>query len=182
MIKINLLSTKRKAPRKVTELQQQMVLGVLILVLVGMGIGYYWNMLNARIDELNEEKTAAEARLREQNNQLKAVKTVEAERKVVTDKIQIIEQLKKNQRGPVRLLDELSKALPTGVNLTSLSEKNLSVNISGDAFSNNAIVRYVDNLKVSPFFSGVYLLETRQAKLAGVEIYKYKMNFRFKGK
>ena len=182
MIKINLLTTKRKAPRKVTELQQQMVLGVLILVLVGMGTGYYWNRLNARIDELTQEKATAEARLREQNNQLKAVKTVEAERKVVSDKIQIIEQLKKNQRGPVRLLDELSKALPTGVNLTSLSEKNLNVSINGDAFSNNAIVRYVDNLKVSPFLSNVYLMETRQAKLAGVEIYKYKMNFRFTGK
>jgi len=182
MIKINLLTTKRKAPRKVTELQQQMVLGALILVLVGMGIGYYWNMLNARIDELKQEKATAEARIRKQENMLKAVKTVEAERKVVTDKIRIIEQLKKNQRGPVRLLDELSRALPTGVNLTALGEKNLNVNISGDGFSNNAIVRYVDNLKASPFLSGVNLLETKQAKIAGVEIYKYKMNFRFKGK
>lgn len=182
MIKINLLTTKRKAPRKVTELQQQMVLSVLILVLVGMGIGYYWNRLNARIDELKKEKATAEARLQEQNNMLKEVKTVEAERKRVFDKIQIIEQLKRNQRGPVRLLDELSKALPTGVNLTSLGEKNLNVNISGDGFSNNAIVRYVDNLKASPFLSGVYLLETRKAQLAGVEIYKYKMQFRFKGK
>ncbi len=182
MIKINLLTTKRKVPRKVTELQQQMVLGVLILILVGIGTGYYWNALNQRIDKLKKEKAVAEARLREQNNMLKAVKTVEAERKTVSDKIQIIEQLKKNQRGPVRLLDELSKALPTGVNLTKLAENNRNVSIEGDGFSNNAIVRYVDNLKASSFLSNVYLLETRQARLAGVEIYKYKMRFRFTGK
>ena len=43
---------------------------------------------------------------------LKEVKTVEEERKKVTDKIGIIEQLKKNQVGLVHLLDEISKATP----------------------------------------------------------------------
>jgi hypothetical protein len=100
MIKINLLPTKRKTPKKVTELQQQMILGVLILIIVGIGIGYLWVALNNRIAELQRDKAAAEARIREQDNMLREVKNVEDERKKVMDKIDIIEQLKKNQVGP----------------------------------------------------------------------------------
>ena len=181
MIKINLIPTKRKPPKKITELQQQMVLGVLILALVGMGVGFFWMRLNDRISQLERDKAAAEARIRAQENMLREVKNIEAERKTVNDKIAIIEQLKKNQRGPVRLLDEVSNALPPGVNLTSLKEKGGQVDIAGQAFTNDDIVRFVDNLKASPFLTDVYLLETRQAALQGVEIYNYKLQFRFKG-
>jgi type IV pilus assembly protein PilN len=181
MITINLLPTKRKPPKKVTELQQQMVLGALILVLAGIGFFYFWTQLNNRIDTLQRDKGAAEARIRQQDNMLREVKTVEEERKKVADKIGIIEQLKKNQSSLVHLLDELSKALPQGVNVTALSESNGQVNIEGTAFTNNDIVRFVDNLKASPQLADVFLLESAQASQEGIEIYKYKLKFVFKG-
>ena len=181
MIKINLLPTKRKPPKKITELQQQMVLGALLLILSGIGFWYFWTQLNNRIETLQREKAAAEARIREQDNMLKEVKTVEEERKKVADKIGVIEQLKKNQGSLVRLLDELSKALPQGVNLKSLSEKNGQVDIDGTAFTNNDIVHFVDNLKASPFFTDVFLQESVQGVQEGIEIYTYKLQVTFKG-
>lgn len=181
MIKINLIPTKRKPPKKVTELQQQMVLGVLILILVGIGMGYHWVTLTKRINTLKEDKAAKEARKKEQEKQLEEVKNVETERKLVTDKIATIEQLKKNQTGPVRMLDELSKMLPAGVNLTSLTEKSGQVDIEGEAFTNNDLVRFVDNLKANEFFTDVFLLESVQSQKEGTDIYKYKMQFKFKG-
>ncbi len=181
MIKINLLPTKRKLPKKITELQQQLVLGTLILVLAGIGFWYFWAQLNNRIETLQRDKATAEARVRAQDNLLKEVKTVEEERKKVAEKIGIIEQLKKNQTNLVRLLDELSRALPPGVNLTSLAEKSNQVNIDGTAFTNNDIVRFVDNLKASPYFTDVFLQESMQATQEGIEIYKYKLQVMFKG-
>ena len=181
MIKINLLPTKKKPPKKVTELQQQLILGVLILSLAGVGMWSYWNSLSAKIDALSRTKTAAEARIQEQDNMLKAVKTVEEERKKVNDKIAIIEQLKKNQGSLVHLLDEISKALPLGVNLTSLSERSGKVDMEGTAFTNNDIVRFVDNLKASPYCSDVFLQETVQSTVDGMDEYKYKLQLTFKG-
>ena len=149
--------------------------------IVGIGIGYVWEGLNNRIAELQRDKAAAEARIREQDNMLREVNNVEDERKKVMDKIDIIEQLKKNQAGPVRLLDEVSKALPPGVNLTALTENSGNVGLDGDAFTNNDVVRFVDNLKASPFLADVFLLETRQAAQEGIEFYKYQLQFRYKG-
>ena len=181
MIKINLLPTKRKVPKKVTELQQQLVLGGLILVLLLIGIGYFWIALNNRIKALEQEKAAAESKIRAQDNLLKEVINVENERKKVLDKIDIIDQLKKNQTGPVRLLDEVSKALPAGVNLTSLSEKKGQVDIEGTAFTNNDIVRFIDNLKAQVYFTDIFLMETKQVTVEGTDIYNYKLQFRFSG-
>ena len=181
MIKINLLPTKRKPPKKITEFQQQMVLGTLLLLLSGIGFWYFWAELNNRIETLQRDKVAAEARIRDQDNMLKEVKTVEEERRKVAEKIGIIEQLKKNQGGLVRLLDEVSKALPAGVNLTALSEKSGQVDIEGTAFTNNDIVRFVDNLKASPLLADVFLQESAQVVQEGIEIYKYKLQFVFKG-
>ncbi|HSQ78680.1 MAG TPA: PilN domain-containing protein, partial [Nitrospirota bacterium] len=161
---------QEKAPRKVTELQQQLILGGLILALAVGGMWSYWNSLSAKIGSLQRTKAAAEARIREQDNMLKEVKSVEDERKRVNDKIAIIEQLKKNQGLLVHLLDEVSKALPQGVNLTSLSERSGQINLEGMAFTNNDIVRLVANLKASPYCSDVFLQESAQSSVEGIDV------------
>ncbi len=181
MIKLNLLPSKKKPAKKITELQQQMILGALILSLVAIGLSFYYNYLSGKIDDLKTSKAAAEAKIREQDNMLKEVKTVEDERKRVGDKIALIEQLKKNQTMLVHLLDAVSRALPPGVNLTSLAEKNGQIDIDGTAFTNNDIVRFVDNLKACPLCSEVFLLETAQMVQEGIEIYRYKLQFTIKG-
>ncbi len=157
MIKINLLPTKKKPPKKVIDLQQQVILAVLILVLVVMAMGYYWKTQNDRIAKLEKEKETAEKQIASQDNMLKEVKNVEEERKKVSEKIEIIEKLKKNQAGPVRLLDAVSTALPKGVNISSLSESNNNISIDGEAFTNEDVVRFIDNLKASPFLKDVML-------------------------
>jgi len=181
MIKINLLPTKKKPPKKVIDLQQQVILAVLILVLVVIALGYYWKTQNDRIARLENEKVAAEKQIADQDNKLKEVKNVEEERKKVTERIEIIEKLKKNQAGPVRLLDVVSTALPKGVNISSLSETNNNVNIDGDAFTNEDVVRFIDNLKASPLLKDVMLLETNQSTQDKIDIYKYKLQFSYKG-
>jgi len=181
MIKINLLPTKKKPPKKVIDLQQQLLLALLVLILLGMGIGYFWMKQNNRIESLTKEQGEAEARVRAQDNLLKEVKNVEEERAKVNEKIAVIERLKKNQEGPVRLLDEISTTLPPNVNILSMTENNNTVNLDGEAFTNEDVVRFVDNLKNSKLLAGVFLIETVQGKRDGYDIYKYKLQFFYKG-
>jgi len=181
MIKINLLPTKKKPPKKVIDLQQQVILAVLVLVLVLIALGYYWKTQNDRITMLEQEKVSAEKQIANQDNMLREVKNVEEERKKVSEKIEIIEKLKKNQAGPVLLLDAVSSALPQSVDISSLSESNNNVNIEGEAFTNEDVVRFIDNLKASPLLKGVMLLETSQTTHDKVDIYRYKLQFVYKG-
>ena len=181
MIKINLLPTKRKPARKVTELQKQLIIAVVVMGGVFTAMAFYYLSLNAKISAREKEKAAALAEIARQDNMLREVKNVEDERKKVTDKIGIIEQLKKNQQGPVRLLDEISKAIPATADITSMTETGGNINLNGEAFSNEDIVKFVDKLKASAFFTDVNLMETSQKAKEGYEIYEYKLQFRYKG-
>jgi type IV pilus assembly protein PilN len=181
MIKINLLPTKRKPPKKLTELQQQLILGVLLLTVTVGGIAFFWMKLTSQAAELQDKVNTAIATAADQKKKLEKVANVEDDRKRVLEKIGVIEQLKKNQSGPVKLLDKVSRALPKGVNLTALAENAGQVSADGTAFSNNEVVRFVDNLKADRFFSEVLLIESRQAKIDGLDLYQYKLQFRFKG-
>ncbi len=181
MIKINLLPTKKKPPRKVIDLQQQMLLGGLVIVLILIVMWYFWSRQKEQIANLKQSKATAEQRIREQDNLLKDVKNVKENRQKVSDKIKIVEDLEKNQAGPVRLLDEVSIALPLGVNLVSLVENGNNINIEGEAFTNEDIVRFVDNLKASRFLTDVVLLESSRAKQQDTEFYKYKLQFTYRG-
>jgi Tfp pilus assembly protein PilN len=67
------------------------------------------------------------------------------------------------------------------LNLTSLTEKTGQVNLEGTAFSNNEVVRFIDNLKAEPFFTEVMLLESKQAKVENIDVYQYKLQFKVKG-
>ncbi len=182
MIKINLLpTTKKKPPRKITELQQQLILASLVLILVFVGMFLYYNRMQTKIDILTKTKAENEAKVEAQKKMLKAVESVGEERKKVTGKIDIIEQLKKNQVILVHLLDDVSRALPPGVNITTMAEKEGKIDMEGTAFTNNDIVKFIDNLKACKSCSDVFLLETVQTNLDGTDVYKYKLQFLFKG-
>jgi Tfp pilus assembly protein PilN len=164
-----------------TELQQQLILGVLLLAVTLGAIAFTWITLTVKAANLQEKVNAAKATLEDQKKKLAKVANVEADRKLVLEKISIIEQLKRNQSGPVKLLDKISRALPKGLNLTSLAEKTGQVNLDGTAFSNNEVVRFIDNLKAEPFFTEVMLLESKQAKVENIDVYQYKLQFKVKG-
>jgi type IV pilus assembly protein PilN len=181
MIKINLLPTKRKPPRKVTELQKQLIIAFVVIGGVSASMVFYFISLNNKIAARTQEKAVAMAEVARQENMLKEVKNVEEERKKVTDKIGVIEQLKKNQQGPVRLLDEISRAIPVSVDLLTMSETSGSINLAGEAFTNDDVVKFVDNLKASEYFTDIYLIETSQKNKDGYEIYEYKLQFKYKG-
>jgi hypothetical protein len=59
MIKINLLPTKRKPPKKLTELQQQLVLGVLLLTVTLGAIAFTWIALTVKAARSWEKVNAA---------------------------------------------------------------------------------------------------------------------------
>jgi len=105
---------------------------------------------------------------------------VEKKKKLVESKIEIIAQLKKNQQGPVHVLDELSRYLPDRVWLTALVQNDKAFNLEGRATTNFDIVDYVNNLKASAFISDIQLLESRQTGEQGLTIYSFKLSFQYK--
>ena len=183
MIKINLLPVAR-APKKVAfnEIHLQIGMGLAAILLVVGVCGYRWQMLN---DEVNQQTVLREAKKKELDVLKKKVAEVEdyeKNKKLLENKNRVIEQLRKNQGGPVRLLDFISQGLdPLKIWLTNLEDGGAQVAVDGRAISTDDIVEFVKNLQRSNYFSSVLLEESRQTTEDGLAIYQFRLRMAVKG-
>ncbi len=184
MIKINLLPVKRAAKRAkvpVDTAMFQLVVGLgIVLVFVG-ACGYRWQMLVDEVALKTQIKESKTKELEALKKKVQEVEDYEKNKRLLEDKNRIIEQLRKNQGGPVRLLDYLSQSLdPLKIWLTSV-DGDAQVAINGKALTNDDIVQFIRNLQQSGYFTDVMLEESRQAPEEGLIIYQFRLKMSVKG-
>lgn len=114
-------------------------------------------MLTNRIAELQADKQAKEARVAELNAKLGEIKDINDKKKQVQARLDTIENLKKDRFLPVRLMDELSKAIPDKVWVTSMTVKKDRISLMATAQSHSDVAEFMDNLEKSPYFAGINL-------------------------
>jgi type IV pilus assembly protein PilN len=122
----------------------------------GLGLAYIVVMgltLLSRRSQLDEEIVKARLEADRLRSIIEEVKEYEDKKASLEAKIQLINALKTNQKGPVRLMDEISKALPDLVWLTVLDVAGNQITMRGRTLSPNAVATYLENLKKSPFFA-----------------------------
>lgn len=183
MIKINLLPIKRagkktKAPADEALMQLGIGLGVVLIFLGACGYRWQSNMDDIALQtQLKESKTKEVEALKKK---VQEVEDYEKKKLSLENQVRIIEQLRKNQGGPVRLLDYLSQSLdPVKVWLSSV-EGDAQVAVTGKALTNDDIVEFIKNLQQSKYFSSVTLQESVQALDEGVPIYSFKLTMTVK--
>jgi type IV pilus assembly protein PilN len=159
MIKINLLVEVRaekvaKAP--LVSFGGAGINNFILLGMVAIGVGYAglrWYRLSSQIHGLDRDITNNRQeydRLKPIIGEVESFKKKNAELK---HKIDVIEQLKANQYGPVRIMDEVSKALPESVWMTNMNLAGNLLTVRGQAFNENAVANFITNLRASPFFA-----------------------------
>lgn len=159
MIRINLLSEARAtAARKKTPLMPAGARLNNLLLIGGVAAGLIYIgvmalLLTSRIKRLDEDIGRAQEEVARLKSIIDEVKGYETKKASLEAKIQLINDLKTNQRGPVRLMDEISKALPDLVWLSELNVVGQQVNLKGRTLSPNAVAAYLENIKKSPFFA-----------------------------
>lgn len=158
MIKINLLAEARPTKKKkgAAALGAAGRLNLFLLGgAIGVGllvIGIRWWVLNSQIKELDENIRRAQAEVTRLEAILREVKDFEEKRARLQKKVDLINQLKQNQRGPVRLMDEVSKALPDLLWLDRMEYRGNTINLNGRAFNPPAVANFLENLKRVPSF------------------------------
>jgi type IV pilus assembly protein PilN len=178
MIRINLLPTqKAKKGKKKVEIQSQLILASAVLSVLFLILGYSWISLNEKVDNLTTEKTKLTTELGVLKTKVKEVENYERDKKAVEEKIGIIEQLRKNQSIPVLLLDQISRSLPEKVWLLNLNQQNGVIDLEGRATTNSEIVDFINNLKKSPLFKDVQIVESIQNMEGAISIYTFKLKW-----
>ena len=159
MIKINLISeaptatvTKRKRTEFSLGAKQGDIILVVVLAIAVAVSGTWWFLLKSKRSDLKELQRQRTAERNELQPFIDKVEELEAKRTLLKRKVDVINDLKNKQHGPVRIMDEVSRALPELVWLTQLKLAGNSLTLTGQAMDENAVANYYSNLDSSPFF------------------------------
>ncbi len=157
MIRINLIAGEREKPRRRGAVpfdigQKVTLVCSLILVVTALGIGWWWWALNRQQAALAADTESAQRETARLRSILGQVAAFDKQKKQLEQRVALIEELRKGQTSAVHMIDELSKALPEMLWLTSLKEDGSELTIDGRCTTLTALSDFVANLEKSPYF------------------------------
>jgi Tfp pilus assembly protein PilN len=181
MIRINLLGQARpRAARRPVDTGAALplvfvgagaALGVLALFLLYLSWQKQLNEENARIKQLQAQKADLEQIKRQ-------VDTFEAQKKILTQRVQTIEQLQRDRTGAQELLDEIASTVSRTENLwlITMTRKGNNLSMEGASGSVNSVANFITALKRSGYFQKVEIKETKQEdKVSGIQTFVFQM-------
>jgi type IV pilus assembly protein PilN len=156
MIRINLLAVERKAakkPRVLIPAVHRVTIGAsLILIATILGISWWFMSLRQRSAQVDQDIVKAEAETVKLRSVLAEVQKFEARKAQLTQRVTLIEQLRRGQSAPVHVLDEISKSLPDRVWLSEVKQTGSDFTINGFAASLPSLSDFVANLEATKWF------------------------------
>ena len=157
MIRINLLAAEKdRGKKKAVTLGttgQKLTIGCsLILVLAAVFIGWRYWAVTRDSAELDKEIAAAQQETTRLHTIIQQVQQFEQRKAQLQQRVVLIEQLRKGQTGPVHMLDQISRALPSMLWLTEVKQTGTDIVIDGKCMSPIGVSDFVANLEASGYF------------------------------
>lgn len=173
MIRINLLPVRAKKKRNTSIYQLVAMGGGVVLALL---VAFTTHMYFQGAIETQEKKIAdADAEIKRLEKIIGEVKELDKQKQRLLTQLGVIERLEKSKRGPVRVLDELSNAIPKRVWITNFKEAGGNLSMTGAAIDNADISEFMRAMQKSPYFSDVQLKFTQAAVREGVPTYNFEI-------
>ncbi len=157
MIRINLLTVDRPLPGRRFGFDLRLgekttLLSGLILVVAVVLIGLQFLAVRADSRALDEELAAARQEYQRLQELSERVKQFQDRREQLQLRVVLIEDLRRDQVGPVQMLDQVSQNLPDSLWLTELRQDGDVLVILGRAMTLTALSDFVANLERSGYF------------------------------
>ncbi|MGA7381912.1 MAG: PilN domain-containing protein [Terriglobales bacterium] len=188
MIRINLLGTPKAKGKRASAAASAVavleagdsgspMLKVAVALVLAVGFnGWTWYHLDKNAKTIAQNMELAERK----NHELAEVKTKYLERQREADnykrRVDVIDQLRANQSGPVELLNTIGDTINNteAVWLSTMKDQGSSVDIEGMALSTDAVAALIGNLQKTGHFKNIEIKETYQD-----ESYKDMQAFQF---
>jgi len=172
MIKINLLPEAKVAAKGRAEgtgggvsgdnLNNILIIG---LVVGGLLVGGYLTLMKFnKVRSLNAQIKAAQEEYNRLAPIIEQVNKFKARKEQLEQKLNLINDLRANQEGPVHLLDELANLIPDLLWLESATIKGRVLEMKGFALSPNAVAEFLQRLDESQYFKEPSLKEMKETK------------------
>ena len=174
MIRINLLGTPKAKNRRggaaaAPAIEMGDVGSPMVKVLVAIALtiainGFTWFRLDRQAQSIDAKMKVAE----QTNRELSDVKAKYLERQKEADnykrRVDVIDQLRKGQNGPVELLNTIASTVngTEAVWFNTMKDQGANISIEGMALSTDAVANLISNLQKTGYFKNIEIKETYQ--------------------
>ena len=154
---------------------------LIIIGLVGVSLvlaAGYWLINNRLLARRQEEVRVRKAEADKLESIIKEVEDFQRRKDSLQNRIDLINQLKQNQKGPVRIMDQISRDLPDLVWLDKMTVIGGRITLGGRGLNPNAIANFVENVKNDPYFEEPELGNVMEVSVTPL-VYAFDMTFQF---
>jgi type IV pilus assembly protein PilN len=171
MIRINLLPVRQVQKREAGRQYLAVLVGSLVLTASGNGYWYYFE--DKQRADWQRQLNDTNARIAQLEKVIGEVNNLNKRRKEVEEKLTVLDKLRRQRGGPVKLLDALATSIPKKVWLTSFEEKGGAVKMTGAADSFEDVSEFMKGLNTmvwTPKGMGRVVEMKRDGSAARVEL------------
>jgi type IV pilus assembly protein PilN len=158
MIRINLLSVERTRtratkPTVVIPAAQRVTVGAsIVLILTVAGLGWWFSSLRQQSQAIDREISRVEGQAKNLRPVLAQFQKFETRKAQLQQRVTLIEELRKGQTAPARILDQISRSVPDRLWLADLKQSGNDFTINGFATSMTALSDFVAGIEGTKWF------------------------------
>ncbi len=175
MAGLNLLPWREEAREESRKQFIMMAISSVALGVLTVFSGYTWMQGNISYQE--ERNAILNTEIKSLDKTIAKIKTLDATRKALLDRIEIIDTLQSTRPSIVHLFDEMVKSLPQGLYLTKLEQKGNNIKLVGKSESNARVSSYMEKLDRSVWLSSSNLsILSKDKKQGDIRLRKFVLN------
>jgi len=154
-----------------------------MLIIAGLAIGVvvgggWWVIEKNKLSDRRDQVAAKTVEAQRLESIIKEVEEYQRRKDSLQKRIDLINQLKLNQKGPVKIMDRVSQDLPDLVWLDKMTMSGGLITLSGRGLNPNAIANFVEAVKKDPLFEEPDLSSLNQVTVVP-PVYQFDMTFHF---
>jgi type IV pilus assembly protein PilN len=122
-------------------------------ILMAMIVFYIHIHIGGLIGAQNDRNTFLKDEISKVEKMIAEIRTLQSEKQALLARMNIIQQLQTRRPEIVHIFDEIVRAVPGGIYLTSIKQQGTSFTIEGVAQSNARVSSFMRNLDTSDWFA-----------------------------
>ncbi len=176
MIRINLLPV-RAAKRKEFIRFQLTIAALATVFVISLSLAYFF-IVRSEASMLKDNITRGNAELVELRRKVGELSRIKQQKKVVEEKLKVINGLESARTGPTTLFRIVSNAIPQKAWLSAFRDKGSMVTLNGYAYNDEIVAEYMRRLQRKLKVGAVELdvLQRTTEKETGADVVKFVIN------
>lgn len=155
MIRINLLPV-RAAKKKESIRFQLTVAGLATFFVFAVSMAGYV-MVRSEASSLSDQITSGDQELAELKKKIGELSKIKEQKRIVEEKLRIINQLEADRTGPAKLFRAIADAIPSKAWLRSIKDEDFQIAVEGFASDDEAVAEFMRGLEKAAIGSAVDL-------------------------